>query len=177
MRHIEHKDRYPCPLSVSVKKILTVTVHGHERRYFGGFMEGLAKEADRWFRQAENDLKAAQGSQQGGFHAQTCFWAQQSAAKALRAFLFINKEDAKETRSVSELLERCLTYDEEFKSVIEHSSRLDIYYKTTRYPDSLPGGIPAELISNRDSNEAIKIAADILALVEEKRKAYVPERM
>jgi len=162
---------------VSVKKILTVTVHGHERRYFGGFMEGLAKEADRWFRQAENDLKAAQWSQQGGFHAQTCFWAQQSAAKALRAFLFINKEDAKETRSVSELLERCLTYDEEFKSVIEHSSRLDIYYKTTRYPDSLPGGIPAELISSRDSKEAVKIASDILSLVEEKRKAYVPERM
>ena len=143
----------------------------------GGFMEGLAKEADRWFRQAENDLRSAEWSQQGGFYAQTCFWAQQSAAKVLRAFLFMKKEDAKETRSVSELLERCLTYDEDFEAVIEHGGRLDIYYKTTRYPDSLPGGIPAELITNRDSKEAIKIAADILKLVEEKRKAYVPERM
>jgi HEPN domain-containing protein len=140
-------------------------------------MEGLAKEADRWFRQAENDLKAAEWSQQGTFHAQACFWAQQSAAKTLRAFLFMNKEDTKETRSVSELLERCLTYDEDFKAMVEHGSRLDIYYKTTRYPDSLPGGIPAELISVRDSKEAIKIASDIFTLVEEKRKAYVPERM
>jgi HEPN domain-containing protein len=140
-------------------------------------MEGLAKEADRWFRQAENDLRAADWCQQGGFYAQACFWAQQSAAKMLRAFLFMNKEDAKETRSVSELIERCLTYDEDFKTAVENSSRLDIYYKTTRYPDSLPGGIPAELISNRDSKEAIKIAADILILVEEKRKAYVPETM
>lgn len=140
-------------------------------------MQGLAKEADRWFRQAENDLRAAEWCERGKFFAQACFWAQQSAAKTLRALLFMNKEDTKETRSVSELLERCLTYDEDFKPVIEHGSRLDIYYKTTRYPDSLPGGIPAELISARDSREAIKIATDIFKLVEEKRKAYVPEVM
>ncbi|MBI3752547.1 MAG: HEPN domain-containing protein [Deltaproteobacteria bacterium] len=140
-------------------------------------MQGLAKEADRWFRQAENDLKAAQWCEQGGFYAQACFWAQQSAAKALRALLFMNKEDTKETRSVSELLERCLTYDEDFKPIVEPSGRLDIYYKTSRYPDSLPGGIPAELISARDSKESIKIASDIFTLVEEKRKAYVPEVM
>src|SRR3989339_2004220 len=131
-------------------------------------MQGLAKEADRWFRQAENDLKAAQWCEQGGFYAQACFWAQQSAAKTLRALLFMNKEDTKETRSVSKLLERCLTYDEDFKPIVEHGSRLDIYYKTTRYPDSLPGGIPAEIISARDSKEAIKIALDIFTLVEEK---------
>lgn len=140
-------------------------------------MQGLAKEADRWFRQAENDLRAAEWSQKGGFYAQACFWAQQSAAKMLRAFLFMNKEDARETRSASELLERCLTYDEDFKAMVEHGSRLDIYYKTSRYPDTLPGSIPAELISLRDSKEALKIASDIFALVEEKRKGYVPEVM
>lgn len=140
-------------------------------------MEGLAKEADRWFRQAENDLRSAEWSQQGGFYAHACFWAQQGAAKALRAFLFMQKEDARETRSVSELLERCLTYDEDFKAIVESGSRLDIYYKTSRYPDSLPGGIPAEIISAKDSKEAIKISSDIFVIVEEKRKAYVPEIM
>lgn len=140
-------------------------------------MQGLAKEADRWFRQAENDLRAAEWCERGKFFAQACFWAQQSAVKTLRALLFMNKEDTKETRSVSELLERCLTYDEDFKPMVEHGSRLDIYYKTTRYPDSLPGGIPAELITARDSREAIKIATDIFKMVEEKRKAYVPEIM
>lgn len=140
-------------------------------------MEGLAKEADRWFRQGENDLRAAEWCEQGGFFAQACFWAQQSAAKMLRSLLFMNKEDARETRSVSELLERCLTYDEDFKTTVAESGRLDIYYKTSRYPDSLPGGIPAELITSRDSREAIKIATDIFKLVEEKRKAYVPEVM
>lgn len=140
-------------------------------------MEGLAKEADRWFRQAENDLKSAEWSQQGGFYAHACFWAQQGAAKVLRAFLFMQKEDARETRSVSELLERCLTYDEDFKAIVESGSRLDIYYKTSRYPDSLPGGIPAEIISAKDSKEAIKISSDIFVIVEEKRKAYIPEIM
>ena len=63
-------------------------------------MELLTRESDRWLRQAEYDLKAAEWNQQGGFHAPACFWAQQSAAKSLRAFLFMNREQTYETRSV-----------------------------------------------------------------------------
>jgi HEPN domain-containing protein len=140
-------------------------------------MEVLLKEADRWLRQAEYDLKVSEWNQQGGFYAPSCFWAQQAAGKSLRGFLFLNKEDAVETRSVAELLDRAMTYSEEFARFIGSTTSLDIYYKTARFPDALPGGIPGEIISEKDSRDAIKQASDIIAVVEAKRKEYLPDTL
>ncbi|MBI5810594.1 MAG: HEPN domain-containing protein [Deltaproteobacteria bacterium] len=140
-------------------------------------MELRFKEADRWLRQAENDLKASEWNQQGGFYSSACFLAQQSAAKALRSFLFLESEDAREARSVADLLDRAMTYEEEFRKFVGSSTSLDIYYKTARFPDALPGGIPAEVISNKDSRDAIKQASDILSVVEKKRKDYLPDTL
>lgn len=140
-------------------------------------MDIFWKEAERWLRQAEYDLKAAEWCQQGGFFAPAAFWSQQSAAKALRAFLFLNKEDARETRSVVDLLDRALVYEEGFKGFVSSSRRLDIYYKTSRFPDALPGGVPAEVISDKDAVEAIRQAADILEIIEKRRKGYLPETL
>jgi HEPN domain-containing protein len=138
-------------------------------------MEGFAREAERWLRQAEYDLKAAEWAEQGGFHAPACFWSQQAAAKGLRAFLFLKGEDARETRSVVDLLDRAISYEEDFKGFVGSSTSLDIYYKTSRFPDALPGGIPAEVITGKDSRDAIRQASDVLAVVERKRKAHLPE--
>lgn len=140
-------------------------------------MDIFWKEAERWLRQAEYDLKAAEWCLQGGFFAPAAFWAQQSAAKSLRAFLFLNKEDARETRSVVDLLDRALVYEEGFKSFVASSRRLDIYYKTSRFPDALPGGVPAEVISDKDAVEAIRQSADILEVIEKRRKGYLPESL
>jgi HEPN domain-containing protein len=138
-------------------------------------MEQNHKEADRWFRQAEYDLQAAEWSEQGKFYAPACFLAQQSAAKSLRAFLFLHNEDARESRSVADLIDRAMTYEEGFKELVETSSRLDLYYKTSRFPDAIPGAIPAEVIQERDSKESIDCASKVLRLVEEKRKDLLPE--
>ncbi len=138
-------------------------------------MEILDKETDRWLRQAEYDYKASDWNLEGGFHAVACFLAQQAAAKALRAFLFLNKEDAHETRSVVELLERAITYDEGFKSFIDGAGRLDLYYKTSRFPDAIPGGIPGDIINERDAREAIKFSGDIVEIVEAARKNHLPD--
>ncbi len=140
-------------------------------------MAAFAKEADKWLRQSEYDLKASEWNQQGGYFAPACFWAQQAAAKALRAFLFLSGEDARETRSVVELLDRAMTYDEEFKRFVRTGTSLDLYYKTSRFPDAIPGGIPAEVISNKDSMDAIKQAGDIIASVAKRRKAFMPETL
>lgn len=140
-------------------------------------MELLFKEADRWLRQAEYDLKASEWSQQGGFYSAACFLAQQAAAKALRAFLFLNSEDAKESRSVADLLDRAMTYEEEFRRFVGSTTSLDIYYKTARFPDALPGGIPAEVISSKDSLDAIKQASEVLSVVEKKKKNYLPDTL
>lgn len=140
-------------------------------------MDIFLKEAERWLRQAEYDLKAAEWCQQGGFFAAATFWSQQSAAKSLRAFLFLNREDARETRSVVDLLDRAMTYEEGFKDYVISARRLDLYYKTSRFPDALPGGVPAEVISEKDSVEACRQAADIIEIIEKKRKGYLPETL
>ncbi len=140
-------------------------------------MEIVLKEAARWLRQAEYDLKAAEWNQQGGFHGPACFYAQQSAAKALRGFLFLYREDALITRSVADLLDRAMTYDEAFKEFVGGTTSLDIYYKTSRFPDALPGGIPAEVITDKDSRDAIRQASNIVAMVEKIRKDYLPDTL
>ena len=138
-------------------------------------MEAQYKEADRWLRQAESDLKASDWNLEGGFSAQACFLAQQAAAKGLRAYLYLNGEDPRETRSVVDLLVRAITYEERFKEFVEASGRLDLYYKTSRFPDAIPGGIPSEVLTGRDAREAVRVAGDLLGIVEEKRKDYLPE--
>lgn len=138
-------------------------------------MELFTKEASRWLRQAEYDLKAALWNQDGKFFAQACFCAQQAAAKSLRGFLFMSGEDAKETRSVVDLIDRAITYEEGFREFVGAGTSLDIYYKTSRFPDALPGGIPSEVISAKDSRDAIKQATDLIAIVERKRKASLPD--
>ncbi len=140
-------------------------------------MEILAKEADRWLRQAEYDFKAAEWTLQGEFFAQCCFWAQQAAAKALRGYLFLHKEDAIATRSVADLLDRVMTYEEGFKVFVGNTTSLDLYYKAARFPDALPGGIPSEVISSKDAIDAIKQASEIIEMVEMKRKDYLPETL
>ncbi len=137
-------------------------------------MKGLSREAERWLRQAQYDLKSAEWCLEGGYHFSACFWAQQGASKALRAYLYMEGEDQVEVRSVSELLDRCIVYSEAFKAFSEKGGRLDIYYKTSRFPDSLPGGIPAEIITERDSKEALKLAFDLLRLVEARHKEHIP---
>jgi HEPN domain-containing protein len=138
-------------------------------------LEGLAKECDRWLRQAQYDLKAAEFTLEGKFFSQASFLSQQAAAKAVRAFLFLKKEVAHETRSVAELLGRALVYEENFKEFVEGSGRLDLYYKTSRFPDAIPGAIPSEVITERDAREAVKIAGDIVRAVEGIRKEHLPE--
>ena len=76
-----------------------------------------------------------------------------------------------------DLLDRAITYEEEFRGFVGSGRSLDLYYKTSRFPDAIPGGVPAEVISQKESVEAIRQAADIIAIVEKKRKDYLPESL
>jgi HEPN domain-containing protein len=52
-------------------------------------MAGKRKaEAERWFKQAGYDLKAARWNIEGEFHDTACFLAQQAAEKALKSLLY-----------------------------------------------------------------------------------------
>lgn len=126
------------------------------------------EEARRWFEQAEHDLKAADHSRCGGFHNVACFWAQQAAEKALKAFLHSKGVELLYEHSVADLTKRASKYDASFSRIRRNAALLDKYYIPTRYPNGLPGGIPAEAFDDEDSTRALKLAHQVLETVREK---------
>lgn len=124
-----------------------------------------AEEARRWFAQAEYDLRAAQETMNIQLYSYSCFIAQQAAEKALKAFLYAQGERYVMGHSVATLCKQAVHFNEEFSTLAEQASRLDRYYIPTRYPNGLPGGIPAESYNARDAQDAIAQAREICGLV------------
>ena len=128
-------------------------------------MRKPAHEGSRWLKQAEHDLEAARYNRQGGFHAVACFYAPQAAEKALKAFLFAQGELVVIGHSVAELCQGCAGHEERFRELTGRIGKLDRFYIPTRYPDGLPGGVPAEVYGEEDASEAIALASETVEVV------------
>lgn len=133
-------------------------------------MKSPESESRRWFEQAKYDLKTARWNLEGDLFAPACFWAQQSAEKAVKAFLYSQGERIIIGHSVAELLEKAKIYDKNFKTLIPLGIILDRFYIPTRYPNGLPGGIPAYTYKKKDALEAIRMAQKILDFISNKLK-------
>jgi HEPN domain-containing protein len=123
------------------------------------------REAGRWLRQAEYDLRSARHSSEGDFHAAACFQAQQAVEKALKAYLYAQGERLVLGHSVAELCARCARVDERFSALARDVAVLDRFYIPTRYPNGLPGGIPAEAYLAEDSHRALSLAEQAITFV------------
>jgi len=131
-------------------------------------MKNPEYESQRWFEQSKYDLKTAQWNLKGELFAPACFWAQQSAEKAVKAFLYSKGERVVIGHSVAELLERGKKYDKDIKKLVSLGIILDRFYIPTRYPNGLPGGVPAHSYKKKDAIEAIRIAKKILDFISDK---------
>ena len=117
-------------------------------------------EAERWLRQAESDLAFAALGAREGFPAQACFTSQQSAEKAVKAVLYLSGARFVPGHSVVELLDRAAaavadTDAAPLRRLQDSARQLDQYYIPTRYPNGLPGGIPAEVFTNPQAEDAV----------------------
>jgi HEPN domain-containing protein len=122
-------------------------------------------EAERWLKQAAYDLQAAEHNANGEYYSVACFNAQQAAEKSLKAFLFAQGERVVLGHSVGELCHRCGEYEENFAGLAGLANKLDRFYIPTRYPNALPGGVPAEVYDEEDATGAIALASKVLAMV------------
>lgn len=122
-----------------------------------------AAEAARWLTQAERDLAAARDLAQTGHHNVACFQAQQAAEKAAKAVLYARGAEDVFGHSVRELLRAAAASAPSLAPLDDAAMRLDRLYIPTRYPNGLPGGIPADAFTAADSSEAIAHAEAILA--------------
>ncbi len=60
---------------------------------------------------------------------------QQSAEKALKAYLTYQKHPFPKTHALLDLLEFCTEYDRDFKCLLQHALLLNPYITRFRYPD------------------------------------------
>ena len=128
-----------------------------------------AEEGLRWLKQAKRDLEDAIYLQQGERHNSACFMAQQSAEKAVKAFLYWSGEEIVLGHSASEIAARCIARDESLRTSLNRISLLDKYYIPTRYPNGLlDGGVPYLAYDRDDSQKAISITQEIISVIEAK---------
>lgn len=93
------------------------------------------KAAQKWLDRAEDDLAWTQASLKEGIFYGACFSAQQTAEKALKAFLIANGKSVVKIHDLAALVERCAQLDPSFEALRETVIPLVDYYLQARYPD------------------------------------------
>jgi len=121
-------------------------------------------EADRWFRQAEDDLSFARLAHANGYSAQCCFICQQVCEKALKAIFYAKGERLVLGHSVLRLLTD-LGRDE-LHELVDGAKMLDQFYVPTRYPNGLPDGVPSEVYTEAQAHQAIVYSEQLMSAVE-----------
>ncbi|MGI9037285.1 MAG: HEPN domain-containing protein [Gemmatimonadota bacterium] len=121
----------------------------------------MANRHEDWFRQVEADLRHARNARKDGDHEWTCFAAQQSAEKALKAVVQALGGEAwghSVTVLAGQLRER-LDVSEE---LVDAGRRLDKHYIPTRYPNGFDTGAPTDYYTAAEAEAAIEDASMIL---------------
>ena len=95
-----------------------------------------AAECRGWLVQAISDLGAAErlGVGDEPFLGQALFFCQQTAEKAIKAFLSWHGKRFRKTHSIEELGEACLAVDSSLRGPIERAAGLTSYVSVYRYP-------------------------------------------
>jgi HEPN domain-containing protein len=127
-------------------------------------------EALRWFTHAKDEFGDADDLRARERFYLALFHFQQAAEKALKAYLYVKVESADilYTHSVEELGTMAIEMDPDFETVAS-AKKLDQYCIPTRYPNSLPGGVPSRFFDDpAQAEEAMRLARAVITLVEKK---------
>ena len=119
---------------------------------------------EEWLSVVQEDLKAANKLISGddAIILPAAFFAQQSAEKALKAFLIYKKQPLKRTHDLVQLVKGCIKFDAKFESLLDCALHLNPYVTQSRYPDAMMC-IPSVMAIQK----LIDYAMEILQFVEE----------
>lgn len=123
-------------------------------------------EARRWLRQALHDRDAARLNREHGFCEHACFVAQQSAEKALKAFLYARGQGPVLGHSTLALSSAAAALEPVFAALADACRRLDQLYIGTRYPNGLPDGVPHDFYDRGLADQALADLDLVLACVQ-----------
>ena len=120
-------------------------------------------QAQRWLQTAEEDVHAAQVLLAGGMYAQACFYAQQSAEKAIKALWYLLDADPwghSVQRLIAEFPQRAEIPD--LEAWLDQGALLDQFYIPTRYPNGLPDLTPGQVYMLDDARRALEAAGTLV---------------
>lgn len=123
-------------------------------------------EARRWLGQALHDRDAARLNRDHGFYEHACFVAQQSAEKALKAFLYARGQGPVLGHSTLDPSREAAVLEPSFGALADACRRLDQLYIATRYPNGLPAGIPHEFYDRTLADQALGDLEAVIACVQ-----------
>ena len=138
-------------------------------------MKDMEREAGRWWRQALSDFALLSVIRQAGKYDTCCFLAQQTAEKALKAYLFRQGEELVFTHSIFRLCAMATHYDPGLAGLQQQVKLLDFFYVEARYPNALEDVIPAEFYSEQDANHAIVMAEAVITAARPFLQASAPD--
>jgi HEPN domain-containing protein len=95
-------------------------------------MRNPKQEARRWLQQAQSDFAFLDVARQAHKYDTCGFLAQQTAEKALKAYLFHQGEELVFTHSFFRLCDLAAQYDPAFRDIREQVKLLDFYYVEAR---------------------------------------------
>lgn len=125
-------------------------------------------EANRWIRQADKDLDDARFVKKGRRYNLSCFMSQQAGEKAMKGYLYFCGAEDVWGNSLADLCEDAKVFELLFDVLKPRAIYLDKYYNLSRYPNYLPGGIPADLFDELEAERAVDIAEEVVAFVKER---------
>ena len=131
-------------------------------------MPNRMSEGGRWLAQAERDLSDARLAKEHERFNLACFLAQQCGEKAMKGFLYARGAEDVWGHSLADLCEDAKVFEMLFDVLKVRAIYLDKYYNLTRYPNYLPGGIPADVFDHLEAERALELAEEVLGFVRER---------
>lgn len=116
-----------------------------------------------WLDFAEYDLKSAKWTFKGKIYTSVCYACQQSAEKALKAFVLAKGGKIPKVHSLDHLLSDLKKLNVNVSSIEKYCQELDKYYITARYPGQYGG--PEGLYDRANAKAALFASEKILEYV------------
>lgn len=114
-----------------------------------------------WIRAAHDDLGSAKKLLGGDdpYTETAVYHCQQSAEKALKAFLMLRDVEFEKTHNLTLLVQSCADLDRAFCELMPHAEALTPYATLYRYPDEI------ESADIQQAQEAVEMAQAVLGFV------------
>jgi len=123
---------------------------------------------EKWIDFAFRDLDGAEILFEKDRYHLACYLAQQTAEKALKAFLAGHSKKVPHIHELDELHKRCLALDSSFQHIIQYCLDLNIFYNPVRYPEAEPGILPEGFPTREQTESALIKAKEILSFVQQR---------